>query len=86
MNVLAIGAVFVGFGAALVPPPVYLTCSSTLDTSAVCIGDPFICSLKAPCKATNLSVVVNGKTVEDAYWMYRVSHNQGKIVIILWKL
>ena len=72
MNVLAIGAVFVGFGAALVPPPpaANLTCSSTLDTSAVCIGDPFVCNLEAPCKAKNLSVVVNGRTVDDAYWMY----------------
>ena len=73
MNVFAfyaIGAVFFYFGVALVPPPTNLTCSSTLDTSAVCIGDPFVCSLEAPCIATNLSVIVNGNTVDHAYWKF----------------
>ena len=63
-----IGVLFVGYVGSL--PPANLTCSSTLDSSAVCYGDTINCSLQAPCQAMNLSVKVNGKDVDDAYLQY----------------
>ena len=67
----------VGFGATALLPA-RLNCSSTLSTSTVCLGDPIVCSLRAPCETVNPSLKVNGKNVDATYSKY----NNGTAVTV----